>query len=59
MRRAGFVCLRDVRVRSKLRALIGRQLPPALETLLVGAESTRRLFSVGFSEMFLKPDSAQ
>lgn len=55
MRRAGFVCLRDGRVRSKLRAAVGRPLPAAVETAFIEAESTRRLFSVGFSEMFVKP----
>jgi len=58
MRRAGFVCLRDDHVRQKLRALVGRPLPDAVESLLVNAESARRLFSVGFSEMFVKPGAA-
>jgi ubiquinone/menaquinone biosynthesis C-methylase UbiE len=55
MRRAGFVCLRDIQLRSKLRALVGMPLPAVVETALIGAESTRRLFSVGFNEMFVKP----
>ncbi|MFL5304063.1 MAG: class I SAM-dependent methyltransferase [Polyangia bacterium] len=58
MRRAGFVCLRDLQVRSKLRDLVGVALPDRLASLLVRAESARRLFSPDFSEIFLKPRRA-